>query len=332
MERERALSAVPDPDFIVITRMTPPSRRLLLLGPQPQYATLRRALERLGATAPVAVTTAGWQDAEGEDAELLRNLPSGSFNLRLFERSEQLFRDDPELIQMLRQRQDELRYLRDVYRKRLECLRQALVETMQYDARGFDLRPERQSAFEQIQHLDRQYFLRTCQVCDQYEQRLDMSRRPEVVRHRREIGEALQHAVALVISGGHAGIILNRLKIFDLLEHRPDLPVVAWSAGAMALSEEVVFFHDSPPQGPGNPEIMRAGVSEYVRILALPDARHRLKLDDPFRVQLFARRFAEFQCVIFDEQTLLDRIDGRWETEGVVQRLGADGQLEGFAA
>jgi len=312
--------------------MTAPRRRLLLLGPQPEFATLRRAIERLGTASPVAVTTAGWQEDESDDGELLRHLPSGSFNLRLFQRSEQLFRDDAELIQLLRQRQDELRYLRDVYRKRLECLRQALVETMQFDSRGFDLTPERTSAFEQIQQLDRQYFLRTCQVCDEYEQRLRMSERAEVVRHRREIEQELHRAEALVISGGHAGIILNRLKIFDLLEPRPELPVIAWSAGAMALSEEVVFFHDSPPQGPGNPEIMRAGVSEYVRILALPDARHRLKLDDPFRVQLFARRFEDFQCVIFDENTLLDRIDGRWETEGVVQRLGVDGQLEGFAA
>ena len=312
--------------------MTPPRRRLLLLGPQPHYVTLRRAMERLGANAPVAVTTAGWQEDESDDGELLRQLPSGSFNLRLFERSERLFRDDPELIQLLRERQDALRYLRDVYRSRLECLRQALVETMQFDARKFDLGPERELAFEQIQELDRQYFLRTCQVCDQYEQRLGMSQRSEVVRHRREIAEALNRAAALVISGGHAGIILNRLKIFELLTPRPELPVIAWSAGAMALSEEVVFFHDSPPQGPGNPEIMRAGTSEYVRILALPDARHRLKLHDPFRVQLFARRFIDFQCVIFDEQTLLDRVEGRWETEGVVQRLGITGRLEGFAA
>jgi len=32
-------------------------------------------------------------------------------------------------------------------------------------------------------------------------------------------------------------------------------PVIAWSAGAMALSDRFVLFHYRAPLGPGHPEV-----------------------------------------------------------------------------
>ena len=306
-------------------------RRLILLGPQPRYATLAEALDRLSVRGPLALITAGWEEGEADSLELGRlqdAVPAGSHNLELFHRSESLFADDPELIGLLRDRQDELRHLRDVYRVRLDSALDAARFAIRRQDPLIDLTPERESAIEMVRQLDRQYFLRTSQICDRYEQQLDVANRPHVMEHRKQIDRCLDDSEAILISGGHAAIILNRLRIFGILDSRHHLPVVAWSGGAMALSDQVVLFHDSPPQGRGNPEVLRAGMSMFDEFLPLPDARNRLLLDDALRVQLFSRRFDFYQCVVFDEHTILDRVDGGWQASEGTRRLGESGQLE----
>jgi hypothetical protein len=305
-------------------------RRLLLLGPQPRYQTLSQAMQRLQPAAAVAVVTAGWEEdelASDRLQPLMQVLPEGSFNLELHRRSEQLFAEDVELIETLRERQDRLRHLRYVYCKRLDDLLDAARQTLAREDPLLDLTPERDQAIDMLRQLDRQYFVRTSQVCDACDGQLDIARRPAVAAHRRDLQDQLRQASALVISGGHAGIILNRLRIFGVLELRPQLPVVAWSAGAMALADQPVLFHDSPPQGRGNAEVLRAGMSLYDDFLPLPDAHHRLLLDDRLRVTLFCRRFRDFQCVLFSEDTLMDRCRGSWWVSPQTQKMAEDGRL-----
>ncbi len=306
------------------------SRRIILLGPQTQFESLNAAITRLQLSAPVALITAGWEEDEPEDDDLKSAISIPAVNLRLFERSEKLFKDDPELIQLLQDRQDELRHLRDAYRLRLNYVLAAARDVFDRSDRLIDLQPERESAVEMARILDRQYFLRTSQVCHEYERRVQTLKRPSVAQHRREIQKVLENVGAMVISGGHAAIILNRLRIFGICQMRRRLPIIAWSGGAMALAEQIVFFHDSPPQGPGNPEVLRAGMGLIDRILPLPDGRSRLRIEDHSRVALFARRFDRFNCVLFDDQTLLDRVDGHWWISGGVQQLGKQGELMVF--
>lgn len=154
-----------------------------------------------------------------------------------------------------------------------------------------------------------------------------------MVQHRREIVDVLQRTEAILIAGGHVAIILNRLKIFGILEVRSELPIIAWSGGAMALSDQVVFFHDSPPQGPGDAEVLRAGMGLFHDVLPLPDAKTRLNLEDQARVELFARRFSRFKCVIFDEDTILERNQGHWSAKGQQPtRLGESGHVMGYSS
>jgi hypothetical protein len=303
---------------------------LILLGPQPGYRTLRLALQRLKPAGPVAVVTAGWEEEELDErnlAPLMEALPPDSINLQLFQRSEELFAADPEVIAMMRERQDELRLLRDVYRIRLEHALDAYRQIGNFSDERVGLEAERQSAMEMVRLLDRQYFLRTSQIIDKWEDRLNTGSRPEVVRHRREIGRILADVCAVVVSGGHAGIILNRLKLFGIDEMAGHLPLVAWSAGAMALAGQIVFFHDRPPQGKGDAELLRAGIGLFHEFLPLPDARRRLRLDDADRVAMFARRFEGFQCVVMDDHTIMDRNRGRWHVSAGTMRLDERGRL-----
>jgi hypothetical protein len=103
--------------------------------------------------------------------------------------------------------------------------------------------------------------------------------------------------------------------------------LIAWSAGAMALSERVVLFHDNPPQGAGNAEILDIGLGYFRGILPLPHARRRLHLDDAGRVILLAQRFQDAHCVALDEGSRLDAVSKGWRIFPRTRLLGYDGQV-----
>ena len=50
--------------------------------------------------------------------------------------------------------------------------------------------------------------------------------------------------------------------------------IVAWSAGAMVLTDRIISFHDSPPQGAGNPEAEQSGI--FKELCVFPHASERL--------------------------------------------------------
>jgi hypothetical protein len=95
-----------------------------------------------------------------------------------------------------------------------------------------------------------------------------------------------------------------------------------------------VLFHDDPPQGAGHAEVLEAGLGLYGGLLPLPHARRRLRLDEPLRVALFARRFADLACVALDDGATLRWEEGRWVAAGGdrARRLLADGSVEELAA
>ncbi len=311
--------------------MSDPQRRIFLVGPQPNYSSLKVVIDRIELRA-LALITAGWETEEQQDRGLKEAAGGPCINLHLFARTEQLFAEDRELIQKLRDRQDELRHLRDVYNERLGHLLKAARQVIRRQNSLVDLNTECESAIEMVRQLDRQYFVRTSQIIDRYENELRTAERPLVIAHRQEIAEILSHTSALVIAGGHVAIILNRLKLFGVLDVIPTLPIIACSGGAMALAEQVVFYHDSPPQGRRNPELLRAGMGVFSDILPLPDGNSRLALNDATRVELFARRFSAFDCVLFGQQTILERTEGQWKSVGhqPAQQLSTCGSVVEF--
>jgi hypothetical protein len=151
--------------------------------------------------------------------------------------------------------------------------------------------------------------------------------RPEIVRHRAELAGVLSRSAALAIAGGHVVVLLNRLRLFGLMELAGDRPVLAWSAGAMALAERVVLFHDSPPQGPGDAEVVEVGAAAYPQVLPFPHARRRLRLDDPARIALLARRMAPRRCVLLDDGDQLFWNGSFWSSPEGVRWLEPEGDV-----
>ena len=74
----------------------------------------------------------------------------------------------------------------------------------------------------------------------------------------------------MVITGGHVGVLLHLLQVFDLAS-MIDSPVITWSAGAMALSERVFLFGEPTPQRPCEVEVYADGLG-CLRPRGLPPA------------------------------------------------------------
>jgi hypothetical protein len=92
-------------------------------------------------------------------------------------------------------------------------------------------------------------------------------------------------------------------QLLHLFHVAPSLPetLVAWSAGAMVLTERIVLFHDQVAQGVAHTEVYGEGLGVVHGLVLLPHARRRLRVDDPLRMGVLARRFAPSGCVVLDD-------------------------------
>jgi len=246
------------------------------------------------------MVTAGWQEREPEDQELRDHLALPAVNLELYRRAEEVFKADDELFRLHRARQEQLRRLQKFYRIRLEYILECTRDLFGREAEPDLLEPEKEDALESVRRLDHHHLTRVREVHREFEERHRPRSRPAVARHREQLKGILDESDLVMIAGGHAAVLLNRLRLFGLDALVRNLPVVAWSAGAMVLAEQIVLFHDSPPQGAGNAEILDAGLGRCERIVPLPRASTRLRLNDPVRVSILARRFRDQACIALD--------------------------------
>lgn len=303
-------------------------RRIRLLGPQRLRPTLADELESLEVEGPLAVVTAGWQERELEDDELRQHVGRPVENLRLHGRSEELFQEDRDLFRAHRDRQTRLQELQRLYRFRLDFVMEPARELLSRDNTTPLLVDERLDAVDAVRRLDERHRERIELVHERFEKNWQPLERDAVRKHRDELRDVVERSGALLVAGGHVAVLLNRLRlfgIFDLLP--PDRPVVAWSAGAMVCGESVVLFHDRPPQGAGNAEVFENGFGLYPALVPLPHATRRLRLDDPVRVALMARRLAPAAAVPLDDGAGLEWDGERWHPRKENRRLFEDGRL-----
>ncbi|MGE3174134.1 MAG: hypothetical protein AB7O97_16015 [Planctomycetota bacterium] len=303
----------------------PEGRRAVVLGPQRHVPRVRPAVQHLCGpdTRPVAFVSAGWEEREPEDTEFREHLTRPILNLEIWGRVERIFERDPELLDAMRRRHDTLRRVQELYRLRLEGLVAAALELLRRDGDRALLDPEREAAIAMVQTLDREHVARVAAIHGEFDERWRPQQRDAVAAHRRELAGMLDGAACLCIAGGHVGVLLHRLQLFDLLGLWGDRPIVAWSAGAMVLCERVVLFHRD--HGAVDTEVMEAGLGILRGLVPLPHARRRLDLRDRCALQLMARRFAPDRCVLLDDGNRIDW-DGRgWQQQQGARMLAVDG-------
>ena len=294
--------------------------RAILLGPQ-RRPTLDSVVRSLGLPGPFATVTAGWQEREPDDGELASLLGGQAVNLSLYARWLDVQERDPEYAAASRALEGVLGELADLYLLRLDYALQA-VYALQRRTSG----PALASAVAAVRSLDASHLEHVNEVRGEFFDRVRPHERPVIASHRSAVAEVLGSAAALVIAGGHVGVLAEVLHLFNVAAAL-DSPVIAWSAGAMALADRIVLFGDRSAHGPGHPEVYGSGLSVVRDVVLLPHARARLLLDDTPRMAVFARRYAPARCVLLEAGTRVELSDGAAGLRAGARVLGEDGHV-----
>jgi hypothetical protein len=298
--------------------------KVTLLGPQRRPTVDAVAASRYP-EGPIATITAGWQERESDDAELGRLLGSRDVNLGLYRRWLEVTERDPLFAAGERRLAGLLDELQASYLLRLDHALQAVYAVQRRggsDRLRADVLAE---AIGAVRDLDAAHLRRAGAIRGEFYAGMAPHERPAIAGHRAEVAALLDGATAVVVAGGHVGVLAEVLHLFNVAASLRS-PVIAWSAGAMALAERIVLFGDRAAHGPGQPEIHGAGLSVLRGVVPLPHARARLLLDDTPRMSVFARRFAPARCVLLENGTRIDAdSDGGWPPGARV--LAPDGRV-----
>jgi hypothetical protein len=323
-------------------------RAVTLLGPQRLTPTLPDVVRLAGidlqssSCAPVATITAGWQEREDDDRDLVDALLGNTVNLRLYARASDIFERDAELAAAHGERGRRLRDLQNLYELRLAHAMDAVYELARHPSGGQVVDDEVSSALDAVRVLDDHLLERSGEVVDEFVEHWRPAERDVVAAHRADVATILGESCGLAVAGGQVPTLLNRIHLLGVADHVAGLHVFAWSAGAMVATERIVVFHDDPPHGRPHARMFEHGLGWIAGVVAMPDARRRLHLEDPLRIGLLARRFAPAMCLGLDDGAHLDFPNGgsgddylrgdRADVRRGVLHLCADGSVDELAA
>jgi hypothetical protein len=306
------------------------SPAVTVLGPQ-RRPTVDRVLASLDVDGPIAVVTAGWQERESDDAELIALTGGRGRNLRLRARWLEVLQADGEYARAERDHRALLDDLQQLYLLRLDHALQAVYAMAQRPG-GYPR--TRQMAVEDalaaVRLLDTAHLARVRELHDEFYAQWRVEDREAVARHRAEVAELLTGTDCLLVAGGNVGDLLHVLHLFHVAAHLPPR-IVAWSAGAMALTARVVLFGDRAAQGPAHSEVYEEGLGLIEGLVLLPHARRRLRTEDLGRMSVLARRFAPASCLVLDDGVRVD-LDAGGGLPPDAQVVDADGRIGRVAA
>jgi hypothetical protein len=282
---------------------------LTVLGPQ-RRPSLAQVVQTLEPDAPLATVTAGWEEREPEDDGLQRLLGGRGTNLGLYGRWLDVLERDREFAVAARDHDAVLDELQQLYLVQLDAALGALYAV----ARRGDVRPRTMAAAladaeAVVRLVDQRHLTRVARAQEAFETAWRPAEREVVARHTGAVRDMLEPAAAMIVAGGHVGVLVRVMHLFQVARRIPAGPprrVIAWSAGAMALTDRVLLFNDRAPQGPAHPEFYAAGLGIVPGSVLLPHARRRLRLDDRTRTSALARRCAPAQCVVLDDGVRID--------------------------
>jgi hypothetical protein len=300
---------------------------VILLGPQ-RRPTLQAVVRSLALDGPVATINAGWQEREPADEELDVQVDGRGVNLGLYARWLDVQERDPLYAAANRKLREVLDEVQDHYLVRLDF---ALRAVYAVQGRGGTARLRADAldeALAAVRAVDSRHLERVGEIHGEFYDAWPPHERSVIAEHRVAVSRILSEACLLVVTGGHVGVLIAVLHLFNVAAALRS-PVIAWSAGAMALTDRIVLFHDRAPQGPGHPEIYGAGLGIVRDVVPLPHARGRLLLDDAARMAVFARRFAPARCLLLEEGTRVD-VNGGLPADARV--LGEDGRVTALEA
>ena len=190
---------------------------ITILGPQRRPTVPRPASGR----APVATVTAGWQERESDDAELDRVLGGGTVNLRLHARWLEVLDADEELATAELNHRAVLDELQELYALQVEHAERAADAVRRSGSRPRTRAAALADAESALRLLDDPAPGPGGRRPGGLRRRPGGRReRDAVARHRAEVAEQVAGAAALVVTGGHVGVLLHVLRLFAVLAAR----------------------------------------------------------------------------------------------------------------
>ena len=324
--------------------------RITLLGPQ-RTPRIGQVVADLGlAGRRFATITTGWRDREADDALLAEQLGHRCVNLGLWQLMQEVWEADPELAEADRRRRLVHTEMQELYLIGLEQAVEALRRIRQHtprDPRVVEMAVE--DVLSIMREMDVRHLERVGDLNHDFYARWEPHHRDAVVTARFHVGRLVADTEAVVVTGGHVGVLLGALHLFNLgpalaappdvepstpFDRRggPDLvpaprllrPIIAWGAGAMALTERVLLFYDDPVAAPGVSELLMNGLGLTRGVVALPSPRERLLMRDQDRMRMLAARTAPWTALLLEERAQVTlTADGRLPAGARV--LGADG-------
>jgi hypothetical protein len=281
---------------------------VIVLGPQ-RWPTVDQVVAGIAPDARLAVVTAGWQEREPDDAELGALLGGRGVNLGLYARWMDVLERDRELARAELDHRAVLDELQQLYLVQVDAALAAAFEVARLSGeRPRTGQPALEDALAVVRRIDSQHLARVQAAHRDFYAAWRPEQRQPLAEHREQVRALLQGSAGLVVAGGHVGVLLRVLHLFYVAPFVPPT-VIAWSAGAMALTERVVLFHDRSAHGPAQAEVYDDGLGLIRGLVLLPHARRRLRVNDRLRMSVLARRFAPACCVVLDDGVRVDLTD-----------------------
>lgn len=300
----------------------------VLLGPQRPAPTVGNAVHELTEQdEAVGVISAGWQEAEGDFGELVDVVKRPLIDLALYSRAETVIQSSEAVREAHQSRQHKLRALQRLYRARLAHAMRAAVDMLETDEDEDVAKLEQRHAIAQLQALDRHHLERVRATHKQYDENDVATCCPILAEQRDQLVDVLAPLSTVLITGGNVAVTISRLRLMGMGELLQDKHLVAWSAGAMALCDRVVLYHDRAPQGQRDAEIFDFGLGLAPGLVVFPGAKRRLDVSLTTRLALLSRRFAPRRCVTLDNDARVRLDDQRVTRANAVQRITRKGTL-----
>ncbi len=297
--------------------------KIHILGPQRDHPNLSAVVDANLKNAKLAVVSAGWRHEESELRPMARDLRRPLSLLPLYLWFDELGQKEPELSKEHSERQKRIKTYKALYRKKLHMQ----LEYLSFVEKKWQKQPELyeedyQEALQDVHRIDQAAIARLNQIRAQFPNLLEPWKHPSAQPFHEEIRTTLEQCDGLIIAGGHVAILRNRMFFFGFAEllHeflRAGKQIICWSAGAMAMCEQIVLYYDDPPEGAGVAEILDTGMGILPGVTFFPHAAQRLRLTNPARVRALATRFHEQKCITLEVGAHLLYEQGSYQSLGM---------------
>lgn len=301
----------------------------ILLGPQRPITNLDSVFKQAAIPeGPIAVISTGWQEAEGDIDDVYQLVQRPLIDLKLYHRAEEIFHKDENFLKTYRVRQDQLKELQRLYHARLRQMMNATRKM--YKATGSTdlIAVAQEHAMHQLRELDKHHLSRIADVYNDYAESLTDEQTNLIEEQKNSINESIKECSTVLITGGNVLIMLNRLQMFDMKDLLASRHIVAWSAGAMVLSDLIVLYHERNPLGRRDPEVVGPGMGILPKRIFLPDANTRLRESDHIRLGIFSQRFAPSECITLNNGSHLCIAEKQVQTAVGIETITSAGEIK----